>query len=81
MSKPLCCLFALFLAASAPAAVVVGTDKETVLREWGQPSGQLKDGKSETLLFSRNREVTLLDGKVVAVKDAPAPPPHNRRQP
>jgi photosystem II stability/assembly factor-like uncharacterized protein len=62
------------------AAVVVGVDKETVLREWGQPSGQLKDSKSETLLYSRGREVTLVDGKVVAVKDAPAPTPPSPRR-
>jgi len=66
---------ALFGCVLIVAAVVVGVDKDTVLREWGQPSGQLREGKTETLLYSRNREVTLVDGKVVAVKDAPAPAP------
>lgn len=47
----------------SPANIQLGDTKAAVISKLGQPKGQMKNGKTETLIYAGG-DVTLVDGKV-----------------
>ena len=75
-------LFALFFTLVCngviAADIAAGSDRAAVIKQWGQPNSRMALGKDETLIYDKNFQVYLKNGKVTGFKNlnlAPAGSP------